>query len=57
MIASEYSPRIAIFGPEESTSAECRGCSLWEVGYVASVCPEMAGFSRRSPARHSVTHH
>jgi putative glutamine amidotransferase len=37
MIASEYSPRIAIFGPEEPTSAECRGCSLWEAGYVPTL--------------------
>ena len=37
MIASEYSPRIAIFGPEESAGAESRGCSLWEVGYTAAL--------------------
>lgn len=29
--------RIGIFGPEEPTTYETRGCSLWPVGYAAAV--------------------
>jgi putative glutamine amidotransferase len=35
MLASDYSARIGIFGPEEGMAAESRGCTLWEVGYAA----------------------
>src|SRR5438105_13453416 len=37
MIASEFNPRIAIFGSEEDSCADFRGCSLWEAGYVATL--------------------
>jgi putative glutamine amidotransferase len=41
MVASPNPVRIGVYGPEESTSTEGRGCSLWPVGYAAAV--EAAG--------------
>jgi putative glutamine amidotransferase len=37
MNATSSSPRIGIYGPEESTEYEIRGCNLWPVGYGAAV--------------------
>src|SRR5229473_7009064 len=37
MLASTFSPRIGIFGPEERMGAESRGCCLWEVGHAAAL--------------------
>jgi putative glutamine amidotransferase len=37
MNAITSSLRIGIYGPEESTEYESRGCSLWPVGYAAAV--------------------
>jgi putative glutamine amidotransferase len=37
MVANPASVRIGVFGPEETAGEEPRGCSLWQVGYAASL--------------------
>jgi putative glutamine amidotransferase len=37
MAANPLSLRIGVFGPEEAPGEEPRGCSLWQVGYAASL--------------------
>jgi putative glutamine amidotransferase len=37
MAASPFSPRIGIYGPDESANQPSRGCNLWPAGYGASV--------------------
>src|SRR5690349_13653295 len=37
MAGSVYSPRIGIYGSDESTTPGSRGCSLWPLGYGAAV--------------------
>jgi putative glutamine amidotransferase len=37
MFGTPTSLRIGILGPEESLSAESRGCNLWATGYAAAV--------------------
>jgi putative glutamine amidotransferase len=37
MAASIYSPRIGIYGSDEMLTSASRGCSLWPLGYSASV--------------------
>ncbi len=37
MSASVYSPRIGIYGTDETTCEGPRGCALWPLGYAAAV--------------------
>jgi putative glutamine amidotransferase len=37
MLATATDLRIGIYGPEETITGEPRGCSLWQVGYAATV--------------------
>ena len=37
MIATSANVSIAVLGPEEPAGDECRGCSLWAVGYAATL--------------------
>ena len=37
MSAAVFSPRIGIYGSDETAGAGPRGCSLWPVGYAAAV--------------------
>jgi putative glutamine amidotransferase len=37
MATSVFSPRIGIYGLDETETTQCRGCSLWPLGYAAAV--------------------
>ena len=37
MGTSSFSPRIGIYGSDETVSAPSRGCYLWPLGYGAAV--------------------
>jgi putative glutamine amidotransferase len=37
MVTSAFSPRIGIFGSEETARGPSRGCYLWPLGYAAAV--------------------
>ena len=37
MVTSVFSPRIGIYGSDETVSAPSRGCYLWPLGYIAAV--------------------
>jgi putative glutamine amidotransferase len=37
MATSAFSPRIGIYGSDETETTQSRGCSLWPLGYAAAV--------------------
>src|SRR5437773_2932908 len=37
MSTPSYSPRVGIFGNDETTAHTARGCNLWPLGYAATV--------------------
>src|SRR5947209_12406179 len=37
MAAPLYSPRIGVFGNDETVAATARGCNLWPLGYAAAL--------------------
>jgi putative glutamine amidotransferase len=37
MPTPQFSPRIGIFGPDDATIPQFRGCALWPAGYAAAV--------------------